>query len=172
MISVEQIQYLLDGGGRVVGPDGDKLGNVGHVYLDDQSGNPEWVTVTTGMFGRAAALVPLAEGTLSGDQITVPYDKDKVKDAPQVEDSQDHLTKEQEAQLYSYYGIDHPLAHSGSRLPDGDPEPPSGIGSVGARAPWEDQLLEGTESSIAADKARLRRYVDTDSVTQTDPGGP
>lgn len=171
MISIEQIQYLLGGGGRVVGPDGDKLGNVGHVYLDDQTGNPEWVTVTTGMFGRAASLVPLAEGTLSGDEITVPYDKDKVKDAPQVEDSEDHLTKDQEAQLYRYYGIDHPLAHSGSGIPRSDREPPSGPGSGGAKAPRDEQLLEGTES-ITTDKARLRKYVDTDSRTHTNPGSP
>lgn len=132
MISIEQIQYLLGGGGRVVGTGGDKLGNVGHVYLDDQSGKPEWVTVMTGVFGSAESLVPLAEGILSGDQITVPYDKNKVKDAPQVEGSEDHLSKDKVAELYRYYGIDHNLAQSESGLPSGDPEPTSGTRTGGA----------------------------------------
>jgi PRC-barrel domain len=31
--------------------DGDKIGQVGQVYLDEGTGKPEWVTVSTGMFG-------------------------------------------------------------------------------------------------------------------------
>lgn len=106
MITTEQIRYLLGGGGRIVGRDGDKLGNVGHVYLNDHSGQPEWVTVTTGMLGGGESLIPLAEGTLSGDQITVPYDKEKVRDAPKAEGAGDHLSVEQRAELCRHYGIE------------------------------------------------------------------
>ena len=38
--------------------DGDKIGNVGQVYLDDSSGEPAWVTVKTGLFGTAGELRP------------------------------------------------------------------------------------------------------------------
>lgn len=166
MISLEQIQYLLGGGGRVVGPDGDKLGNVGHVYLDDESGKPEWVTVITGIFSGSESLVPLAEGILSGDQITVPYDKDKVKDAPRVKDSEDRLSKDRESELYDYYGIGCSRVRSGSGLPNGELN--SGTTTGGAMTPFR-QEVQTEADKVTTGKSRLRKFDVTDSVTPTDP---
>src|SRR6478672_7510268 len=41
---------------RVIGHDvfdesGEKIGSASEVYLDDETGQPEWVTVKTGLFG-------------------------------------------------------------------------------------------------------------------------
>lgn len=163
MISFEQIQYLLGGGGRVVGADGDKIGNVGQVYIDDRSGNPEWMTVTTGLFGGGELLVPLAEGTLAGDQITVPYDKDKVKDAPQVKESEDHLSIEQEAELYRYYGMDYSRAKPDSGPPSDHVNPASGMTTDRAMTGSEEQPQIAREQ-ITIGKPRLRKYVVTDNV--------
>jgi hypothetical protein len=49
MITAESVQTLI--GSTAYGPDGDKLGTVGQVYLDNQSDQPAWVTVKTGLFG-------------------------------------------------------------------------------------------------------------------------
>ena len=38
--------------------DGDKIGGVGEVYLDDTTGEPAWVTVNTGLFGLKETFVP------------------------------------------------------------------------------------------------------------------
>ena len=46
-------------GRTVVGINGDKIGKVGQVYLNNQSGQPEWVTVSTGLFGTKEGFVPL-----------------------------------------------------------------------------------------------------------------
>ena len=119
MIRTEQIQDLLSSGGNVVGEDGKKIGDIGQVFLDDQTSEPEWVTVKTGMFGGAESFVPLSNADVSGNEIRVPFDKAKVKDAPRVDDSEGHLSQEEEAELYRYYGMDYSESRSDSGLPAG-----------------------------------------------------
>mgnify|MGYP001988182708 CR=1 FL=1 len=48
--------------------------------------------------------MPLADADLSGDDLRLPYDKDKVKNAPQI-DTDGHLSPTEEAELYRYYGV-------------------------------------------------------------------
>src|SRR5687767_9513432 len=104
MISTEQTEQLLTGGGNVVDNDGEKIGSIGQVFLDDQSGRPEWITAKTGMFGGGESFVPLRDAEVAGDDVRVPYDKDKVKDAPRISDADSHLDEDEEAKLYEYYG--------------------------------------------------------------------
>src|SRR3954449_3390598 len=92
-------------GSNAVDTDGDKLGKVGQVYLDDQTGRPEWATISTGLFGTSETFVPLADATVSGGTLRVPYEKAKVKDAPRVDADQGHLSPAEEDELYRYYGI-------------------------------------------------------------------
>ena len=63
MITEQQLSAVI--GSTAVGPDG-KLGTVGEVYLDDETGRPEWATVRTGMFGTKESFVPLAQADLTG----------------------------------------------------------------------------------------------------------
>ena len=88
----------------VYSSDGDKIGRVGDIYLGDDSGQPEWVTVKTGLFGTAETFVPLAQATTSGDEIRVPYTKDQVKDAPRTE-ADGQISREEEDRLFEHYGI-------------------------------------------------------------------
>jgi hypothetical protein len=84
---------LVRGGGAF------PAGAVGQVYLDDETGRPEWVSVNTGMFGLNESLVPLQDASLAGDRLDVAYDKETVKAAPRVEvDS--HLEPNEEDELY------------------------------------------------------------------------
>ena len=83
---------------------GDRIGNVGEVYLDDQTGQPMWVTVNTGFFGLRTSFVPLEGSRFEGDdRLVLAHDKDRIKDAPNV-DEDGHLDRAQEDELYSYYG--------------------------------------------------------------------
>ena len=83
---------------------GEKIGKVGQVYLDDTTGQPEWVTVKTGLFGTKENFVPLAAARVEGDELVVDIPKAKVTDAPKL-DEDGHLTEAQETELYSYYGV-------------------------------------------------------------------
>jgi uncharacterized protein (TIGR02271 family) len=104
MISTEHINGLINGGGNVVGTDGAKIGGIGQIYVDDQTGEPNWVTVKTGLFGTSESFVPLDNANNQGNDIAVPYSKDKVKDAPRVAPD-GHLSREEEDELYRYYEI-------------------------------------------------------------------
>jgi len=101
MISTEEVHALMSGQsiGDVLGEDGTKIGRIGQVYLDDQTSRPEWITTRTGMFGNGETFVPLARARVSGTDVVVPFDKDRVKDAPRVAESDGHLSQEQEAEL-------------------------------------------------------------------------
>ena len=104
MINNQQVEGLLAESGNVLGPNGDKIGAVGTFYLDDQTNEPAWVTVSTGLFGSNESFVPLSEATVEGADVLVPYSKDEVKNSPQV-DSDGSITPEEEVMLYRYYGF-------------------------------------------------------------------
>jgi hypothetical protein len=102
MLSRENIEELLNKGGNVVGSNGDKIGSIGQLYADDDTGEPTWVAVKTGLFGTAQSFVPVEGARIDGGDLVVPYTKDQVKDAPRV-DTDGHLEPEEEDRLYTHY---------------------------------------------------------------------
>ncbi|KNX38224.1 DUF2382 domain-containing protein [Luteipulveratus halotolerans] len=104
MITTDQVQTVR--GGNALDSNGEKIGSIGEVYLDDRTGNPAWVTVNTGLFGTSESFIPLQDASVEGKDVKVPYTKDKVKDAPRV-DAEQHLDVEQEKELYRYYGVSY-----------------------------------------------------------------
>jgi len=103
MLTQDQIQSIT--GGTVTDGSGSKIGKVGQVYLDDRTGQPDWVTVSTGLFGTSESFVPLQGAVVEGDTLRVAYTKEQVKDAPRV-DTDGHLSEEEEQRLYRHYGLD------------------------------------------------------------------
>jgi uncharacterized protein (TIGR02271 family) len=180
MLDQGQIDQVA--GSDAYGSDGNKIGSVGQVYLDDQTGQPAWVTVNTGLFGMNESFIPLSDASFSGDRLTVPFDKNKVKGAPNVA-SDGHLSPEEERELYSYYGV--------SYSDDYDSTTTTGTGyRDSARTDYSDTETEGYDTSgrttddamtlseervnvgtqrREAGRARLRKYVVTENVTQTVP---
>lgn len=82
--------------------DGNKIGQVGEIYLDDQTSEPTFVAVNTGLFGLAQTLVPLRGHRWDGEDLVLPYDKDLIKDAPRVE-ATEHLSEQEQDELFRYY---------------------------------------------------------------------
>jgi stress response protein YsnF len=173
----------LNGGGAVVSEDGTKIGDVAQVYLDDASGEPEWVTTKTGMFGGGESFIPLAQGSVQGNEIRVPYSKDKVKGAPSVSDSDGHVSGEDEAELYRYYGLTYSYTDDDSQLPannatvdaaattqnvDAVGHDTSGPTTDDAMTRSEEKLVVGTQSRVAG-RARLVKYNVTEEKTITVP---
>lgn len=105
--SLDQLQN-----GDVFSTDGDKIGSVGQVYLDDVTNEPTFVTVKTGLFGAKETFVPLQQAQTTTDGITVPFTKDFVKDAPNV-DADGSLTPEEEQRIYEYYSMEYSAADNG-----------------------------------------------------------
>lgn len=102
MITLEQIPSVLNH--PVYDAEGSKIGNARTVFLDDVTGEPDWVSVETGLFGTSESFVPIRDADLVDDHLQVPYPKDMVKDAPRVEvDAGGHLSEREERRLYAYY---------------------------------------------------------------------
>jgi len=114
MISTDHINNLQ--GATVVGANGERIGDVGQVLVDTATGQPEWVSVRTGMFGTHETLVPISEASLQSDQLSVPFTKDQIKSAPRIAPDQD-LSQDDESRLYQHYGLDYSTASSSSGLP-------------------------------------------------------
>ena len=110
--SQEQLRQLT--GATAYDRDGDKIGRIGQVYFDDNTDQPKWITVNTGLFGMGESFVPLQGAQFDGDRVTLAYDKATVKDAPNV-DGERHLDVEEEQQLYRHYGLDYGGGVSGER---------------------------------------------------------
>ena len=209
MISTNDISAVTDG--DVYDNDGSKIGSVGQVYLDNETGNPEWVTVKTGLFGSSASFVPLAEAEVDGNNLRVPYDKSKVKDAPNIDDDAE-LSPEEEDRLYEYYGVsssggnrtdtgrdetvmagttsgvdtdrgrdldvsdsgadggaDRDVTSRGERdVTDTQGHDTSGPNTDDAMTRSEEQLRVGTRREETG-RARLRKYIVSEQVTQTVP---
>ena len=59
-------------GRTLVDRDGSRIGSIDAIYLDDQTGQPEWALVNTGLFGTKSSFVPLAQTTQTGDDVRCP----------------------------------------------------------------------------------------------------
>jgi len=110
MITEAQARELI--GHDLVTSSGDKIGRIGQIFLDDETGQPEWVTVHTGLFGTNESFVPLKDANFADQGLSVPYDKSRIKDAPNIDVEAGHLSREEEAQLYDYYGLSYSTADS------------------------------------------------------------
>src|ERR687890_1580748 len=93
-------------GSTMVDRDGDRIGEIDAIYVDDQTGEPEWALVNTGFFGTRSTFVPIAQATARGDHVQVPYEKQRVKDAPNM-DPDGHLSEQEEQELWRHYGLEY-----------------------------------------------------------------
>jgi uncharacterized protein (TIGR02271 family) len=177
-------------GRNLIDRDGDKIGSISDVYLDDDTGRPEWLTVKTGLFGTRESFVPTAEARAEGDTVRVPYEKSQVKDAPNV-DADGALSQDEEARLYRHYGLEYTERRSDSGLAGQGTTDLDGVTGAGAEAerrtdrgtvgrdvsgPETDDAMTRSEEEVSvgtrsreAGRARLRKYVVTENVTETVP---
>jgi sporulation protein YlmC with PRC-barrel domain len=103
MIRLDQLSAVV--GAPVVDADGVEIGRATQAYLDDQTGEPDWVTVGEPGGHPAPVFVPLRHAALDGDRLRVPYSRDVVTEAPRIP-AEDHLDVEDEIQLYRHYGLE------------------------------------------------------------------
>src|SRR5215212_48432 len=168
-------------GRTLVDRDGGKIGTIDAIYLDDETGEPEWALVNTGLFGTKSSFVPLAQAASSGDQVQVPYDKQLVKDAPRV-DTDQHLSEAEEQELGRHYGLDYDSRYTtdtADRDRDGvyDDVQDSAVGRDTSGPTTDDAMTRSEEElavtlreeEVVVDKRAVpkeRVRLDTDTVTE------
>ncbi len=174
-------------GKHVKGPDGENIGKIADVYESTDGGGGTFATVNTGLFGSGSSFFPLDAAEMRGDDVYVPYSKSFIKDAPRVENDEE-LTAPEEQRLFEYYSqaggmgtgtattTAAPTATTGTQGFTGDRgnehgtvgHDTSGPTTDNAMTRSEEQLRVGTER-VEAGRARLRKYVTTETETRTVP---
>ena len=84
-----------------VDSDDQPLGRITDIYLDHDTGQPEWALVAPPQRGRRT-FVPLAGAARTGDQVTVAVPQAAVGDAPAVRPGRE-LSDNDAARLYGHY---------------------------------------------------------------------
>jgi uncharacterized protein (TIGR02271 family) len=159
-------------GTQIVDSAGDEVGKVDGVWVEDATDELEFVGVKLGFLMGKTHVIPVANAQVSADNITVPYSKDQIKDAPSV-GTDDELSPESEDEIYSYYGIDRSTSSSPTGLPSG--EDTSAIDRRDTRdtdygdaterdqslTPHEEELRVG-KREVEVGQVRLRKVVRTE----------
>jgi uncharacterized protein (TIGR02271 family) len=194
-ITTDQLQALSGRGHVYAGSE--KVGGIGQVYLDDSTGQPSWVTVKTGLFGTSQSFVPLQNAEVRGDDLVVSYGEDQIKNAPRVDDD-GSISPEEEDRLYEYYGLGSGTSDVSTGTTDATTTGTAGLAGVTGRddadvdrtragnehgtegrdtsGPTTDDAMTRSEERVnvgtqrrEAGRARLRKYVTTETVSQTVP---
>ncbi len=97
-------------GQKVLDRDGERIGTIEEIFLVEETGRPEWALVKTGRIKGRTTLVPLTRASPVDDGVKIPFEKDVVSEAPEVE-ADDDPSEQQVNALYRHYGID-PEEHS------------------------------------------------------------
>ena len=194
MITSTELTSLA--GKTMHGEGGEKIGKIVDVYESTDGPEGTFVTVSTGLFGGNASFVPLANATMQGSDVVVPYDKELVKGAPRV-DADQELTSAEEDRLYQHYSLTAPAAAAatsgagrnlqetavprGTNRKDTDGDgvyddvkdtavgrDTSGLTTDDAMTRSEERLRVGVER-VESGRARLRKRIVSETVTQTVP---
>jgi hypothetical protein len=110
MATIAKEQLLRYRGQDLYDRDGDKLGGIDEIYLDAETNEPEWASVTTGFFGSKQTFVPLRGAFERDGSLAVQFAKETVEEAPRIEPN-GQLSQQEARDLYEHYG----LGESGSR---------------------------------------------------------
>jgi uncharacterized protein (TIGR02271 family) len=168
-------------GAPVSSTGGESLGEINAVYLDNETKQPSWAAVKTGIFGGHVSLVPLGQCRWDDNALTVPFDEAALKDAPH-HDPDTAISRTDEEDLYRHYGLGttgpgqgQQVGSAGGDSPrdrTGEPEiegrDTSGPTTDEAMTRSEEQLHVGTEQRESG-RARLRKHIVTENVSTTVP---
>ena len=86
-------------GMKVVDANGEKVGTLDDVFLDRHTGEPEWATVKTGLFGLKVSFVPIDEAEVTDEEMRIPFTKEQIKEAPRADPNRE-LSPEDERRLW------------------------------------------------------------------------
>lgn len=170
MLNYEDFKPLLESKTSVFGSDGEKIGTLGQIYLDDGTDLPHFATVNTGLFGSKENFVPLSDAEITKGNLYVKFTKHFVKDAPEIDPS-GHLSPDDEDRLFDYYSQ---AGLGQSRIPDPEESVSDRRNPAGHPDPVRDSQVPRTSRirrHDAAASARREESVPGPGPT-SDPGSP
>ncbi len=170
MIEPDKAEYLftcevLDTYGETVGP-------VGQVWSTGGTGQPVWATVRTGTLVPGEHALPLHTAELHDEWIYVPYSRELITQAPDVDLARGAMTDAEEAALALHYDLptrddspshgDDTTGYGDSATPAGDDQTSPPYSEIGDNfATSTEQPVLNTEPGRAG-RVRLVKYVVTE----------
>lgn len=132
-------------GSRVDDSSGNPVGRLEDVWIDPGTGAPRWLLVHKGGPGERSTLVPFGDAATGAGRLWIPYERDVVIGAPDV-DPGAPLTQQAEADLRRHYAMYATQAERPATAPlGGSPAHPSPAASFTPAA----QSAFGAQPSVA-----------------------
>lgn len=111
-LTVEEAQTWA--GHRLDEVGGNAVGKVEGVYVDEKTGEPEWLQARMGRFGHHS-LVPARDAVAGISRVWVPYSRDQIRRAPRINPGES-LGRDREREFLTHYAIDTEVAGRGAEL--------------------------------------------------------
>jgi len=134
-------------------PEGESLGRVEDVYVEERTGRPEFVLLRQSRLGglrHKSVLVPVHEAREEHGALLVPYTAAQVKDAPAVDGRETRLTPEFEDQVLTHFAETRRLAER--------------AGDAATVVLSEERLHVGRRV-VDHERVRIRKVIVTEEVT-------
>jgi hypothetical protein len=146
-------------GRKLIDQAANPIGKITGIYAMED-GYPMWVAVemSTGLLGGRTVFVPLARLKDEDGQLCVPYSKQRIGEAPEVEEG-DGISAECDRLLRDHYGID-----------TGDQEMRSDNKSYAARVPEEGGAADRIDDPAGLETPDADRRTDETMERRADPG--
>ncbi|GAA1497750.1 PRC-barrel domain-containing protein [Paeniglutamicibacter kerguelensis] len=111
MLGHGYVNALKQAKSSVYGPEGEKIGTLGNIFMDVGTGDADFVTVHLGLFGAEECFVSLDGAEIAHGHLHVAFGKEKIRHAPPL-DPAGTLTDEDKHLLDQYYSRGAPGAGS------------------------------------------------------------
>jgi hypothetical protein len=87
----------------VYAQDGEHVGKLADVYVSKETGEPEFLLVSSGFLGHKLHMVPADGATRADEKVEVAFDKATIDSAPAVP-ADDDIDPAEEKRLFEHYG--------------------------------------------------------------------
>jgi hypothetical protein len=92
-------------GRAVISLGGERIGTIEEIHMDERTGRPEWLSVTTGLLGTELAFIPSAGAESTDSGVRVPYHRTDIRTVSSA-GPDGVLSIEEESALYRHYGLE------------------------------------------------------------------
>jgi hypothetical protein len=91
---------------QVVDSHGVTIGEIEALFIDGHDERANWARVKMDFIGTSSAFVPLHDAQEADGQILVVYEKQRVKEAPEIEPDGNELSDDEADALRGHYGLE------------------------------------------------------------------
>ena len=164
-------------GRQLLGSNGEPLGEIREIFLDEATGKPAWAAVAAPGGGDDLVLAPLAHSTREGDAVRVAVTREQVETSPSTSGLTERFSAEHMDRVRAHYADQPTGVLAGTGDPGGEGDALSGAGGVGGQGAATGELpasmirseeaLFVEHERVPRERVRLVKRIVSETVTQT-----